>query len=445
MSLTIKYLLLLKAELEYEVALRGGDITGITVVELRKQILKLTAEIPADEILESHLDANEDLAQAKVSLERSRTNLDKLKTKLDKTLCTRTETLLNHLYYRLLRIEQTEADAAVYADFDKQLTSQHKEFAALKQQVNQLPTLSNEPLSDMIAVSCEKKMVADVLSKLKFSGKTCVRSFLQKVDDIVRSRNIPKGQVLQFAYEIFTEDALHWYRYISHKVSTWDEVVFLLKRDFSKSDYDYRLLSEIRLRTQGEKENITIYLSIMHGMFSRLDKQPSEDEKLEILLHNIRPCYASTLATSVKISTIDALADTCKSYENIQARMSQFHEPPKVSSETVAPEFAYNKPSTSTYEPKPGYPKTNHNNNKNYENNYNQYKTNNEERKYMHVNSLYVHSNNYSKKYCPRCRSDTHSLYQCDKPREIICFKCGKKGVRLPDCPVCRPTSITKN
>lgn len=443
MSFPIKYLLLQRSELEYEVALRGGDIEDVTVVELRKQINKLSEKIPADEILESHLDPNDDLKEAMVSLNRAKAILDKLKIKPDKNLYNKAESLLHHLYYRLLRIEKSEADADAYSELDSKLNSQLQEFYVLKRQTNQKTNTSNEPLTEALTVSCEKKIISDVLSKLKYSGKTCVRSFIQRVDDIIRSRNVPKEQVLQFAFEIFTDDALHWFRYISHQVYTWDDVVELLKRDFSKSDYDYRLMSEIRQRTQGERENITIYISIMHGMFSRLDKQPTEAEKLEILMHNIRPCYASTIAASTKIANIDTLANLCKSYEDIQSRMSQFHEPPRVTSETLAPEFAYNKPSTSSYTNKPNYNKNDYS--KNYNTNYN-YRMNGEQAKATNVNSLSVNNGRNSKGiYCPRCRNSSHSLGQCVKPRYPICFKCGKNGVTYPNCPLCNPNESPKN
>lgn len=470
MTLPIKYLLLQKSELEYEVALRGGDIADATVVELRKQINKLTESIPSEEILDSHLDPEVDLNEATVSLNRAKAILDKLKIKHDKNLYNKAESLLHHLYYRLLRIEKSEADADAYSQFESKLNSQLQEFTVLKRLANQIQTKpedSNELLTETLTVTCEKKMISDVLTKLKFSGKTCVRSFLQKVDDIIRSRNIPKEHVLQFAFEIFTDDALHWYRYIRHQVDTWDDVVALLKRDFSKSDYDYRLMSEIRQRTQGERENITIYISIMHGMFSRLDNEPTEAEKLEILLHNIRPCYASTMAASAKITTIEALADLCKSYEDIQSRMSHFHEPPRVTSETLAPEFAYSKPSTSSFQTKPDYNKPNYNKtyynkpnynkpnyskneyNKNYNTNYHNYRTNDEPARAANVNSLFVNNGVTPKGvYCPRCRNNTHSLGQCTKPRYPICFKCGKNGVIYPDCPVCQPNQpnqSTKN
>lgn len=450
MSYPIKFLSLQKAELEYEVALRGGTTTGESVQDLRKQIVKLAMIAPPEDILESHLDAKLDLAQIKESLTKSKTNIDSLKTKIDKNLFTRTETLLHHLYYRLMRIDVTSDVADTNNELRKSFNLQFKDLASLRQQI---PQQATTPSADFSAdtnesrPSCDHKLVSEVVSKLKFSGKSCVRSFIQRAEEITISRGFDKNKLLGFAFEIFTDDALHWYRCNKDKFNSWNDVVTLLKRDFSKDDYNYRLLTEIRSRTQGEKENITVYLSIMHGMFARLDTDMSNSEKLEILLHNIRPCYASAIAASPIISSVEDLGEVCRSYESIQSRMSQFREPPKPNAEMVAPEFAYNKfPSNSQYQKfynkqdnqptynKPIYSKPM------YKSNYEQqqsYKYN--------VNAVSFQDNKSKKVYCPRCRNDTHSLGQCDKPRYLICFKCGKKGVRFPDCSVCNQKPDAKN
>lgn len=456
MAYPIKFLSLQKAELEYEVAVRGGTTENESVQDLRKQIVKLVATLPSEDILESHLEPNEDLTQIKETQNKIKLNLDSLKTKFDKNVCLRTETIIHHVYFRMLRVNQVGMSTAVKAIYSECAALFKRHYDDLKHLKKLNPESSTpisitDPLSDVISVTCEKKIISEVINKLKYSGKTCVRSFIQRAEELAQSRKIPKEQLLTFAFEIFTDDALHWYRCIKDKVESWDDLVEHLKQDFSQSDYDYRLLSEIRMRTQGEHENISIYLSIMHGLFSRLSKNLPEEDKLDILLHNIRPSYASTLAASPNISTIEELKKMCRSYENIQSRMAQFHEPPKVNSETLAKEFAYNKPSTSTPFNKHNnyntYAKYDYNKNRNYKTNQNNYTNNNtEQHKNIHVNAVSSPDNTTLRKiYCPRCRNDSHSLTQCNQPHFLICFKCGKKGVRYPDCSVCNSVPITKN
>ncbi|XP_047037368.1 uncharacterized protein LOC124642771 [Helicoverpa zea] len=464
MSYTIKFLSLQKAELEYEVAVRGG-VAADSVNELRRQIVKLSLALPSEDILESHLEPFDDLKAVRESLIKSHNNIISLKTKLDKNLFTRTETLLHHIYHRLNRIDYSSADVAeAYKSCRSHFNSQYKDLTSFKMQSSQVPQVADsspDPIKELVnvSVSCERKLFSEI-GKLKYSGKTCVRAFIQKVNEFIQSRSIPQEKILAFAFEIFTDDALHWYRCIKDRVETWDEVVVLLKQDFSENDYDYRLLAEIRARTQGELENITIYIAIMRGMFSRLGKPLPEEDQLEILLHNIRPCYASTLASSANITDIDSLQNICRNYENIQSRLKRFREPPKVSADTVAPEFAYTKQATTSNSNNnyKNYKQLSHNFNtnysknysNNYNNHYNKYKTTSnpaqQENHNLHVNEMAPANDDNNKKnvYCPRCRSQTHSLGSCQKPRFLICFKCGRKGVKFPDCPNCN-AGLAKN
>lgn len=450
MAYPIKIFSLQKAELEYEVAIRGGTI-GESVSDLRKQIVKLITLVPSEDILESHLESVDDLKGAKESLIKSLNNITTLKSKFSKSLYDRTETLLNHLYHRLNRVDSSSAEAGeLYKICITNFKSQYKDLLSMKPQAdNPAQTSASSELKNEqvnVSVSCERQSHAE-LSKLKFSGKTCVRSFIQKAEEFMMSRSIPKEKMILFAYEIFTDDALHWYRHIRDKINTWDEVVLQLKQDFSENDYDYRLLAEIRSRTQGELENIVVYISIMRGMFSRLGKPLSEQDQLEILLHNIRPTYASTLASSPDITSIEGLQNSCRRYENVQSRLKQFREPPKVNADTLAPEFAYTKQSTNynnTNKNQYNYNKINYHKTYPNSNNYNSYNYNKNASKpttTLQVNEITDTSiDTINQMYCPRCRTNTHTLGSCDQPHFLICFKCGKKDVKYPQCPNCNVT-----
>lgn len=59
-------------------------------------------------------------------------------------------------------------------------------------------------------------------------------------------------KLLSYATEIFTDHALHWYRRVRNEVQTWEDLTKLLIADFGQFDYDYRLMSETRNRTQGD-------------------------------------------------------------------------------------------------------------------------------------------------------------------------------------------------
>lgn len=461
--LPIKYLSLQKSELEYEVRIRGATPAS-SVEDLRKQIIKLSTQFPSECILESPLEADQDLNGCLEVITKVQINLDVSDPSASSLL--RTQNMLNHLHNRLERITCSEGVKNQFNDVLQAYKMQSQKLTTLQSKrpstssasvSNDNVTTNAEPVPtapgvhNLISVTCDR--TSSDLSKLKFSGKSCVRAFIQRVDEFMEARNITSNKVLNYASEIFQDDALHWYRAVKSRVSSWSDLAALLLEDFGQADYDYRLISEIRSRTQGERENITIYLSIMDGMFSRLSKPLTEADQLEILLHNIRPCYASTLASSPQISSIDAMRSLCRNYETIQARLSHFQEPPKVTSNTLAPEFAYTKDANKiSYHANTGYNQNRYtkyqNNSHNTEfrnSNYNtsQHKGNNYSYNQNNKNLKYVHAIEKTKQepYCPRCRDNTHHIRQCQAPRDIVCFKCGMKNVKTPDCPTCNKNS----
>lgn len=456
MAYHIKFLSLHKAELEYEVGIRGETPAG-TVIEMRKQISKLSTLFPSEDILNSSFDTNTDLLGVNASLSKVATVLDG-EALPDKNALLRTQNLLHHIYHRLKRIQPTDTQSKSMRDSAiLKFKDYYRKYDAIKDSVvDPLDFQADEqevtsPLN--IKVTCERGISGEI-SKFKYDGKTCVRTFIQRISEFCDARKIDDSKLLSYCTEIFVGDALHWYRSVKANIKNWSELVDILIKDFGPSDYDYRLISEIRSRTQGETENITIYLSIMTGMFSRLSKTLSEEEKLEIVLHNIRPTYTSTLAAVSEIKDIDSLKTICRNYENFQSRLAHFHEPAKPSAEMLAPEFAYTGGmSHNKYFNRQNYNQKSNNtfykNNNNYNNENTRYKHynnkncnnknfNNKNTKYENLNAIDTNTTDNKKRFCPRCRVDTHNLRQCTANKDyVFCFVCGRKDVKTPQCPTC--------
>lgn len=460
MARVIKFLSLQKPELSYEVAIRGEKADG-TVEELRKQITKLCRLFPSEDILESSINIKEDIAGVNLSLDKLESFIKTLNTKPDLNVFKRAQNLASHLFHRINRI-----DASTSPQMLEALEVSIGRYQSLTEELGEFKFADNEPQPQtsqgnytptcpipQINVTCDRGSSND-FSSLRFNGKSCARAFIIRVNEFIKARNISPNKVLSFATEIFTDEALHWFRCIKEQVSSWDQVCERLKDDFTHADYDYRFLSEIRARTQGEKENITIYLSIMAGMFSQLNRELSEEEKLEIILHNIRPAYATVLTSSPDIKDIESLRILCKNYENVQSRLSQFHEPPKITSATLAPDYAYPY-HTAPSENVKSYPKPYSGNNKypNYGQNQRSGYTNYHNKPNFQNNG---NNNNYrqtfqgpkpvhtveKKLFCPRCRVDTHGLRSCKAERKIVCFRCGRPDVKFHDCPDCQNASF---
>ncbi|CAK1595930.1 unnamed protein product [Parnassius mnemosyne] len=184
------------------------------------------------------------------------------------------------------------------------------------------------------------------------------------------------------------------------------------------------MTTEIRYRTQGESENIIIYMAVMQAMISRLSTPMSEKDQLEILLHNIRPCYTNVLANCTNVDSINRLKSICRNYEQVKARSDNFKEPIiAISSKTLAPEFAYQTANKNL-------PK-NYSSDRSYAN-----------RLFANINKIFAMEKS---KFCYRCRVDTHNMKECSAERVIFCFKCGIKDVRSTECPECNKTKIETN
>ncbi|KAI5631529.1 hypothetical protein NE865_15759 [Phthorimaea operculella] len=440
----IKYFLLNKDELTYEILIRGIEPAS-NVIELKRQIAKIVPTLPSQDIGESGLDVTTDLSEVTNSVKELAGRIKSLEEKFEQSPFERARALGAHIFYRLNRI--TATDASSTASYNSVPTTFKTLFAKLN-------ALKKEPEPSQPQTSTAGNLPTIVVN--------CDHGVDTKIPH-------------------FNGDgwkAKHWFRSIKDTINTWAELEKQLIADFSLFDHDYRLLKEINSRTQGESENIVIYLAIMSQMFARLIDPISEKEQLQILLHNIRPCYANVLSSnSASTESISELRSVCQNYEKIKCMTSQFHEPPKISENTIAPDLAFN----CSHEDRNKFAKKNYNPNynkynssynkynssyKNYNSNFNRdnanrngssnqsqpFKNNKqnvngtndkynkpfERNPHSHSSPVASIQSNNGPKFCPRCRSSSHSLYECRQDRYPICFKCGKKNVTYPNCPVCQ-------
>lgn len=447
----IKYFMLNKNELTYEVLIRGGEPAS-NVLGLRKQINKLILLVPNDDILESGIEAKEDCDGVRVSLNELASKITSLEDKYDNNLFQRATALHNHIYHRLRRIDVTDTShASVIKAIQKKFNSLSRKMnqfknnqpaqSATSEHTNYAPQTSSLEGPSVVTVQCDHTKFSDF--KIKYDGRSCVHAFVQRINEYKTARNLSSEKLLMYASEIFTGNALHWYRGMRDSVTSWDDLIVQLVSDFSPFDYDYRLMTEIRSRTQGEQENITIYFAIMSELFSRLTTPITEQEKLQILLHNIRPCYSPVLASYINgIDSIATLRKICLNSEKIQCLSSQFREPPKSTNTTMAPDLAYTR-----YESKAPFFKNNYGSSerKTFHNSYDrEYKSNNNFTPVVAIESK-PGTSTAKAQFCPRCRSTEHSLKECKQERYPICFKCGLKEHTFPNCPNCQSTKPSKN
>lgn len=236
--------------------------------------------------------------------------------------------------------------------------------------------------------------------ELSFSGaknSVSVTSFLEHVHELRQARDVSLEELFQSASDLFAGSALIWYRSIKDTVADWNQLESSLKETFLPIDYDDNLMQEIRCRTQGGHENVSLYIATMLGLFKKLSFPPSAQEQLRIIRRNLLPYFISQLALQ-KIESISELTSLCRRLEESRQRVDQFKPPPSRHVSLLEPEMAY-----LSLEPQP----------------------------------VSVLGSERPDLLCWNCGQGGHSHRFCTRPRSIFCYRCGEKDVYVSSCKNC--------
>lgn len=393
-----------KDEIMYELGILGiSTDAGVSADALRKQIrqvfkLARRGSMKGEPVLTPDVASEITICTPKVaSLESELPGPGQVS---DQRLIVRLTRRANYLVDRLARI--TESDPRL-SDLRSRLVkilsvvdSEDSE-ADSECETTQMQLIPEKETREIVVV---KDKPANLNSfNLKFDGTSCVRVFVERLEELRQARNVSEEHMLVAFSDLLDKAALHWYRNNKSNFHSYTQLLKGLREDFDIPDLDYKLRIEIMQRTQSRTESIVGYLSTMQGMFSRLTTPMKSEEQLDILMHNIRPEYMKELALH-KIDSILTLKQLCKQLELARSREEQFVEPnfnnfrvttdlnPRFQARPVNRQVsALNEPSTSRS----------------------------------------------TVRQCFRCNRTNHYTSQC-RLREIVCFKCGKKGVRRTEC-----------
>lgn len=179
---------------------------------------------------------------------------------------------------------------------------------------------------------------------LRFSGGSDIlglSAFLERVNELCESRNISKEQLFKSCTELFEGEALVWLRSVRDNITDWDSLCSALRREFLPHDYVDQLWDQIKKRTQGDTEPISIYIAYMTNLFKRLTIPISEEIKLKIIMKNILPFYTTQL-TLVTIDSVEQLIDYCKKLEIARYKAAKF-KPPVLDKHQVEVDLNYTK------------------------------------------------------------------------------------------------------
>lgn len=237
---------------------------------------------------------------------------------------------------------------------------------------------------------------------VKFSGDIrdiSVNAFLERVNELKIARQSNDFTLFNSAIDLFTGNALIWYRANRESFTNWSELSEGLRAEFLIPDYENKLFEEIKRRTQGPSETIGIYISVMKNLFSRLCVAVPEPAQLRILLRNLSPFYQSQLGL-VEIDSISQLVKACKQLEARRASVEAYVPPPS-RVRSLEPDLAcLSAPVTPS--------------------------------RLESVEEVPVFPHN-----CWNCGQPGHRSVSCRQPRKIHCFRCGRPNVTKFSCPSC--------
>lgn len=249
----------------------------------------------------------------------------------------------------------------------------------------------------------KRKLVPISQWGVKFSGDNSysVNAFIERVNELKDARNATDEDLWRCAIDFFQGDALIWYRANKDNVTNWHELVILLKRTFQSPFYQDELLREIRDRTQGKEETVTVYVAVMQNMFKRLPIQPPEREKIYIILKNLQPYFQRAICRD-EFNSIPDLINVLRIVDRTKVNCEKFQEPVNIKS-NLEPDLAYKKT------------------------------LRNELCEIKDTQDIEVKIS--SNRRCWNCREIGHTFRGCKLPKQrLFCFKCGRFGITSPNC-----------
>lgn len=274
-------------------------------------------------------------------------------------------------------------------------------------------SFNQQPLVQNI-VQTSPKSIPVYKWNIQFSGdrnSNNLDDFLERVEELCVARHVDKKELFESAVELFTGNALIWFRSIKSTVGDWDALVSLLKREFLAADHVDCVWEQIRKRMQGPSEPIHIYVAAMENLFSRLGHFIAESTKLKYLRKNMNVRYIQQLAL-VPINSIADLVHYCKKIDEavaISRSQSQVHKVAEISSER------------NECLPGPSN-RFNHNSSVRETNTFKSHRPG--------ANKPDVHKS----VVCWNCNQPNHTFNNCTARWTKFCYRCGRPGFTTRTC-----------
>lgn len=439
---------LLVNELDYELAIRNV-VTSRTVNEKRKILHRLLAREarPGDSIdlANYNFDFNNERDAINETLQSVTTVVIDFEGTASDSAFARTLSRLNHVTKRIQRIPAPVDDdlKAIVDEFksESRATCLHLEaelYDKLSPEADSRPSLDNRvsfasavPVINVTPQVTPSRSIPISEWNVKFTGdKRFVYSFLERVSELARSRNVSDDELYTSAVEFFVGDAFIWFLSIKSSISCWNDLVYRLKHDFLPPNDEDELWEQIKRRKQKRNESITIFIAQLENLFRRLPRMPVESTKVRYIRQNLLPEYFNQLAL-YDINSVTELTVLCKKLEDAAYIKSKNHPVLSVSD-------LYEPSSSHSNQRKPFNNLKNQN--KSFKKFSNKAKFSNDSNiESAPSTSVLPDNSNKVKKQvvCWNCNQPNHTYTNCLLKRRLFCFHCGKSDVKFPNCPDC--------
>ena len=258
--------------------------------------------------------------------------------------------------------------------------------------------------------------------------------------------------------------ALSWFRGSKHLWRTFEQFARAFRVRFGDSDFQFELRQEIHLRTQGERESVSDYLTCMRAMFDKLKPRMSEAEEVSYAHRNLLPrlhlaIHRNEIEDFVHLEYLANIAQ--KSY-----RVARSYKPPPVPERSLLPDLAYRDPNYRRSEKRSSAPRERltfleeEAESPEFEEPVDLAYLSLEKRSNGRTDGRTKPGgssdtrarepkaptpklNNLPENPTPRvfkcwnCGEPGHGFTSCTGPRNRFCFGCGQKDVTKPECPRC--------
>lgn len=331
--------LILREELDYELRIRGV-ITDRPVIDKRKMLSRIldkerSSKIDVLKLVDPNFNFDREKVEISATIESIKNLIVDFEGPSSDSVYLRAQARIAHLSRRIQRLSgeedadkskvefRNEAFASVML-LDADLNDKVKEpELSMGASINAssspngntsqlLPDDNNFP-SQSSFYGYHKPTVHTLNISFEGNPKN-VMSFIERVEELARSRNITKAELFQSASELFTDKALFWLRQVKPSVKDWDSLIMKLKADFLSSDIDEIIWRQIKDRKQTKSEPVVLYGAVMQGLLDRLSNKPAERTRVKYILKGLHKEYQQRLALH-DIETVDQLTKLCRRLE----------------------------------------------------------------------------------------------------------------------------------